>query len=131
MSCHVKLWYCVFITFVFCQVLALSSVFCQALALSFEFCQVLCSSFHVLPGLSDVVGPVAQTLTDGYLTPEKVEKLNDIRDKIGLTKEMADRVIKGVQSQNLRKTINVRYSSLSPKFPCCYVNSDCVTHQIA
>eukprot|EP00884_Botryococcus_braunii_P007802 jgi/Botrbrau1/17022/Bobra.49_2s0078.1 len=48
---------------------------------------------------------VQEALSDGNLTPEKVERLNEIRDQLGLPKEAADKVIKGVQSQNLRKVI--------------------------
>lgn len=56
-----------------------------------------------------------QALADGNLTPEKVQRLNEIRDQLSLPNELAEQVIKGVQSQNLRKVIVVRLAfSLSP-----------------
>lgn len=46
-------------------------------------------------------GQVEQYMAGGVLTPEKAEALEQLREKMGLPKETADKVIKGFQNKKL------------------------------
>jgi hypothetical protein len=46
-------------------------------------------------------GQVEQYMTGGVLTPERAQALEQLREKMGLPKETADKVIKGFQNQKL------------------------------
>lgn len=46
-------------------------------------------------------GQVEQYMGDGLLTPEKAKALEDMREKMGLNKEAADKIVKGIQNQKL------------------------------
>jgi hypothetical protein len=43
----------------------------------------------------------AQALGSGVLSKEKADMLAEVRDKMGLSKEAAEKIIKGVQNQHL------------------------------
>lgn len=45
--------------------------------------------------------PCAQALGSGVLSKEKADMLAEVRDKMGLSKEAAEKIIKGVQNQHL------------------------------
>ena len=44
----------------------------------------------------------------GSLTAERVKELEDMREKFGLSKESAQKIIKGAQNQHLIANMNVR-----------------------
>ncbi len=44
---------------------------------------------------------------DGNVTKDRIEQLNEMRDKLGLGKEAADKIVKGVQNQRLIGDLNV------------------------
>ena len=54
-------------------------------------------------------GHKAQAIGGGAaLTKEKADSLSDMRDKMGLSKEAAEKVIKGVQNQHLISGLQAR-----------------------
>ena len=48
-----------------------------------------------------------QALGSGIMSKEKADDLAEIRDKMGLSKEAAEKVIKGVQNQHLIGNLQV------------------------
>ena len=55
-----------------------------------------------------------QALGSGIMSKEKAEQLAEMRDKMGLSKEAAEKIIKGVQNQHLIGNLQVRPSSNTP-----------------
>ena len=51
-----------------------------------------------------------QALGSGVMNKEKAEQLAEMRDKMGLSKEAAEKIIKGVQNQHLIGNLQVRLS---------------------
>ncbi len=51
--------------------------------------------------------PIAQSLGSGIMNKEKADYLAEIREKMGLSKEAAEKVIKGVQNQHLIGNLQV------------------------
>ena len=49
-----------------------------------------------------------QALGSGIMNKEKAEQLAEMRDKMGLSKEAAEKIIKGVQNQHLIGNLQVR-----------------------
>ena len=48
-----------------------------------------------------------QTLGTGIMNKEKADQLMEMRDKMGLSKEAAEKIIKGVQNQHLIGNLQV------------------------
>ena len=55
----------------------------------------------------DVLLRNAQALGSGIMNKEKADYLGEIRDKMGLSKEAAEKIIKGVQNQHLIGNLQV------------------------
>ena len=53
----------------------------------------------------------AQALGSGIMSKEKADNLAEIRDKMGLSKDAAEKVIKGVQNQHLIGNLQVSFPS--------------------
>ena len=51
----------------------------------------------------------AQALGSGILNKEKADFLGEVRDKMGLSKEAAEKIIKGVQNQHVISGLQVRH----------------------
>ena len=49
----------------------------------------------------------SQALGSGIMSKEKADDLAEVRDKMGLSKEAAEKVIKGVQNQHLIGNLQV------------------------
>ena len=49
----------------------------------------------------------SQALGSGIMSKEKADNLAEVRDKMGLSKEAAEKVIKGVQNQHLIGNLQV------------------------
>ena len=64
---------------------------------------ILPFSIHVKPK-----DPCLQMTAGGSLTAERVKELEDMREKFGLSKESAQKIIKGAQNQHLIANMNVR-----------------------
>ncbi len=58
-----------------------------------------------------------QALGTGVLSKEKADQLAEVRNKMGLSKEAAEKIIKGVQNQHLISGLQVRDS------PCLFLQS--------
>ncbi len=58
----------------------------------------------------------AQAIGSGVLSKEKADMLAEVRDKMGLSKEAAEKIIKGVQNQHLISGLQARAYSLP--HPC-------------
>ena len=50
---------------------------------------------------------VAQVIGDGNVTKERIEQLEEMREKLGLAKEAADKIVNGVRNQRLIGDLNV------------------------
>ena len=48
-----------------------------------------------------------QVIGDGNVTKERIEKLEEMREQLGLGKEAADKVVNGVRNQRLIGDLNV------------------------
>lgn len=57
----------------------------------------------------EVLLRIAQALGSGIMNKEKADYLAEIRDKMGLSKEAAEKVIKGVQNQHLIGNLQVSW----------------------
>lgn len=55
-----------------------------------------------------------QALGSGIMNKEKAEQLAEMRDKMGLSKEAAEKIIKGVQNQHLIGNLQVCLSQIRP-----------------
>ena len=60
---------------------------------------------------------IVQTLGTGIMNKEKADQLIEMRDKMGLSKEAAEKIIKGVQNQHLIGNLQV---SLLNRLPLCH-----------
>ena len=52
-----------------------------------------------------------QVIGDGNVTKERIEKLEEMREQLGLGKEAADKVVNGVRNQRLIGDLNVSIES--------------------
>lgn len=48
---------------------------------------------------------VKAILADGMITKEKTDSLTDVREKLGLTKEQGEKIVKGVQTEALAQSM--------------------------
>ncbi len=57
----------------------------------------------------------AQALGTGIMNKDKADQLAEMRDKMGLSKEAAEKIIKGVQNQHLigNLQVGILHSSLA------------------
>ena len=79
--------------------------------------------------MSDHNSPLLQVtniLQTGTMTKENTEYLAGMRDKMGLSKEQAEKIIKGVQNQRLLGMLKLFLSEpLSSCFQLCSSRFDC------
>jgi hypothetical protein len=54
-----------------------------------------------------------QALGSGILNKERADFLGEVRDKMGLSKEAAEKIIKGVQNQHVISGLQVRLAVFS------------------
>ncbi len=52
---------------------------------------------------------MAQALGTGIMNKDKADQLAEMRDKMGLSKEAAEKIIKGVQNQHLIGNLQVSF----------------------
>lgn len=68
-------------------------------------------------------GCCVQALGSGVLSSEKADFLEDVRTKMGLSKEGAEKIIKGVQNQHLISGLQVGQPAASPPAPMATATS--------